>query len=66
MILEIFIYLVAVVGALVVAGYSVHMFVGGLVSLDVEYQAIGLVCFVILCVTAYMAWDVVQKRKGGN
>lgn len=62
--LEILIYLVASIGALFIAGYSVHMFVGGLVSVESENKIIFLVCAVVVCVIAYMVWDVVQRRTG--
>lgn len=63
-IVEAIIYLVAVLGALVITGFSVHMFIGGLVSSEVENQAIIFVCLAVACVAAYMAWDVVKKRRG--
>ena len=62
--LEILIYLVASIGALFIAGYSVHMVVGGLVSVESENKIIFLVCAVVFCVIAYMFWDVVQRRTG--
>lgn len=61
---EILIFAVAGLGALFISGYAVHMFVGGLVSLDTEHKLIAIVCGVVLCAMAYMAWDVVQRRKG--
>ncbi len=64
MMVEILIFLVAGIGALLIAGYSVHMFIGGLVSNDSEQRIIFIVCTLVFCVMAYMAWDVVQKRTG--
>ncbi len=61
---EILIFLVAAVGGLFIAGFSVHMLVGGLVSPATENQLIYIVCAIIFCVIAYMAWDVVQRRTG--
>ncbi len=61
---EILIFLVAGIGALFIAGYSVHMVVGGLVSAASEKQIIFIVCAIVFCVIAYMAWDVVQRRTG--
>ena len=64
MMVEILIFLVAGIGALFIAGYSVHMFVGGLVSNDSEQRIIFIVCTLVFCVIAYMAWDVVKRRTG--
>ena len=64
--IEILIFSVAGLGALFIAGYAVHMFVGGLVSSETEYKLIALVCTLIFCLIAYMAWDVIQRRKKGN
>ena len=61
---EILIFLVAGIGALVIAGYSVHMVVGGMVSAELENRIIFIVCAIVFCVMAYMAWDVVQRRTG--
>lgn len=64
MMVEILIFLVAAIGALLIAGYSVHMVVGGLVSAESEKQIIFLVCAIVFGVMVYMAWDVVQRRAG--
>ena len=64
MIVEILIYLVSAISALFITGFAVHMFVGGLVSLDTEYQLITLACLIVVCVTACMTWDVIQRRAG--
>lgn len=64
MIVEILIYLVAAISALAITGYTMHMFIGGLVSPEAEYQFITLACLVVFGVIAYMAWDVVQRRTG--
>ncbi len=63
MIVEVLIYLVAAISAVFIAGFSVHMFVGGLVSPEVENQLIVIVCLIVVCVTAYMAGDVIQNRS---
>ena len=64
MIFEIFIFAIAGIGALFITGYTVHMFVGGLVSAETENQLTLIVCVLVACVMAYMAWDVVQRRTG--
>ena len=64
MIGEILIYATVAISALFITGYAVHMFIGGLVSPEVEYQLIAMVCLIITGVIGYMAWDVVQRRSG--
>ena len=64
MIVEVLIYLVAAISAVFIAGFAVHMFVGGLVSPETENQLIVIACLIVVCVTVYMAWDVVQSRSG--
>jgi multisubunit Na+/H+ antiporter MnhB subunit len=64
MIGEIFIYAIVAITALFITGYTVHMFIGGLVSPEVEYQLIALVCLIIAAAIVYMAWDVIQRRSG--
>jgi hypothetical protein len=61
--IEILIFFVAALGAVFISGYAVHMFVGGLVSTETEHQLIALVCGLVVCAIAFMAWDVVQRRK---
>lgn len=61
---EIFIYATVAISALFITGYSVHMFIGGLVSPEVEFQLIALVCLIIAGAIGYMAWDVFQRRSG--
>ena len=65
MITEILIYSVSAISALFITGFSVHMFVGGLVSQEAEYQLIiAAACIIVASATAYMAWDVIQNRSG--
>ena len=61
---EIIIFLVAGIGCLFVMGYTVHMFVGGLVSPESEHLLIAIACSIVGAIMAYMAWDVVQRRAG--
>jgi hypothetical protein len=66
MIVEILIFLLAAICGLVITGFAVHMFIGGLVSLEAEYQVIALVCFVVACAIAYMVLDVIKRRSGNK
>lgn len=61
---EIFIFAVAGAGSLVILGYSVHMFVGGLVEPETERLLIGLACAIGAAAIGYMAWDVIKRRRG--
>lgn len=61
---EILIYVLVALGSLLMMSYTVHMFVGGLVSQETEYFLIALTCLVVVCLLGYMTWDVIQKRKG--
>lgn len=60
---EIFIYGVAAVGSLFILGYSIHMFVGGLVSQETETALIIGACSVGAVGIGFMAWDVVKRRR---
>ncbi len=64
MIGEILIYVVVAISALFITGFAVHMFIGGLVSPESEYQIITLACLVVAGVIGYMTWDVIQRRSG--
>lgn len=66
MIVEAVIYLIAAICGLFITGYAVHMFIGGLVSPEAESQLITLVCLVVACLIGYMAWDVIQRRRGNK
>lgn len=61
---EALIYLVVALGSLFILSYAVHMLVGGLVSEEIEYRLIALVCVIDIAAMGYMAWDVVQRRTG--
>ena len=61
---EILIYLAVAIGSLIMMSYTVHMFVGGLVSQESEYFLIAATCLIVVCVLGYMTWDVIQRRKG--
>lgn len=64
MIIEVLIFFLAAICALSIAGFAVHMFIGGLVSPETEYQVIAIVCFILAGAIGYMAWDVINKRTG--
>lgn len=62
---EIAIYTISAISALVILGYSIHMFIGGIVSPETERTAIAIACTLGAVVIGVLAWDVVRKRRGG-
>jgi hypothetical protein len=60
---EFIVYTIAAVSSLFVLGYSVHMFVGGLVSERTETWLIAAICLLGLGAVAYMYWDVIRRRR---
>jgi hypothetical protein len=60
---EAFIYIIVAFASLVILGYSIHMFIGGLVSETTERNVIMIACGIGVVVLAFMGWDIVQKRK---
>jgi hypothetical protein len=63
---EALIYLVVAISSVIAMGYATHMMVGGLVSPETEYLLIVLACVITIAVIGYMAWDVIQRRKGNR
>ena len=60
---ELILYLIAAVSSLIILGYSVHMFVTGLVSQETERWLIIGACAVGSVVIGFMAWDVLRRRR---
>jgi len=60
---ELIIYSIAAVSSLFVLGYSVHMFVGGLVHEQTEKWLIVTTCIVGFAVISFMYWDVIKRRN---
>jgi hypothetical protein len=60
---EIIIYTIAAISSLFILGYTVHMFVGGLVKLQTEIAMIVAACGAGALVIGFMAWDVLRKRR---
>ncbi|MBY0577648.1 MAG: hypothetical protein K2P57_01230 [Burkholderiales bacterium] len=48
--------------SLFMAGYSVHMIIGGSVSETMEQRIIAAVLFLLVIVLAFMAKDLTKKR----
>ena len=61
---EIFIYSIAAIAGITVFGYSIHMFIGGLVEPQTETMIITVVCLLAAAAMAFMTWDVIKTRRG--
>lgn len=60
---EIALYVIAAISSVVVLGYTVHMFVGGLVGPETETQLIIIACSIGTLAVGMLAWDVIRRRK---
>ena len=60
---EIIIFSLVSISSIFILGYSVHMFIGGLVSEETEIIVITIACILGTLVVAYMAWDIINIRK---
>ena len=60
---EIFIYGTSGLASLFIFGYTVHMFVGGLVSEQTEIVLIALVVLICAAALGFIAWDTMRKRQ---
>ena len=63
---EIIIYSLAAIAGITIFGFSVHMFIGGLVSPETEVMAIAAACIIAAAVMGFMAWDVVKRRNNSQ
>jgi hypothetical protein len=63
---ELILYLIAAVSSLTLLGYSVHMFVTGLVAAQTERWLIIGACAVGAAVIGLMIWDVLRRRRKGR
>lgn len=61
---EIVLYCIVACSALFILGYTVHMFVGGLVSPGTETLLTIVVCGIGAAVIGFMAWDIARRRRG--
>jgi|GEM_PF-1010279 len=58
-------YAVATIASMVILGYTVHMFIGGMVSQNVEYIAIAVVVGIDAMIIGWMTWDILHRRWKG-
>ncbi|MGD8592185.1 MAG: hypothetical protein PVF82_05095 [Gammaproteobacteria bacterium] len=60
---EIAILIIVSVSSLVILGYSIHMFVGGLVNESTERWAIGIACTIGLIIIGFLIADILRQRR---
>jgi len=60
---EIIIYSIAAIAGITVFGYSMHMFIGGLVEPQTETLIITTACLLAAAIMAFMTWDVIKTRR---
>lgn len=61
---EVLIYAFIAVSSMVLWSYVVHMMIGGLVSKETEYMVMGIMVGIGVIIISFMAWDVIQRRRG--
>lgn len=59
---EALIYAIVALSSLTVLGYTVHMFIGGLVEPETEKAAIIVAVIAGAIIIGLMAWDVIKRR----
>ena len=60
---EIIILLIVGFSSLFILGYSVHMFIGGLVAPETEKWAIIITCSIGIVVLGFLGFDIVKQRR---
>ncbi len=55
-------YAVGAIASLVIMGYAVHMFIGGMVSPTAEHAIIAVIVSIGAAAIAWMTWDVLNRR----
>lgn len=59
---EILLFGISGLAGLFIFGYSVHMFVGGLVSERTEFWLITIVVLIAAAVMGYFFWDILRRQ----
>ncbi len=63
---ELLVYLVSGLGSLFIFGYSVHIFIGGMVDETTEMAVIITVVLVAAAAIGWMVRDVIRRRGEGG
>ena len=61
---EAIVYGVVAISSLILLGYTVHMFIGGIVSERTETLAMVVVMLIGAVAIGFMVWDVIRRRRG--
>ena len=60
---EIIILITVAVSSLFILGYSVHMFIGGLVSPETEKISIIVAVIIGSIIIGFLGWDIFNQRR---
>jgi hypothetical protein len=60
---EIVILTIVCSSSLFILGYSIHMFIGGLVNESTERWAIGIACTIGLIIIGFLVADILRQRR---
>ena len=60
---EIIILVIVAVSSLFILGYSVHMFIGGLVSPETEKYSIAAAVSIGFVILLFLGLDIVKQRR---
>lgn len=61
---EAIVYGIVAISSLILLGYTVHMFIGGIVSERTETLAMVIVMLIGAVAIGFMVWDVIRRRRG--
>jgi len=61
---EVIVYGIVAISSLILLGYTVHMFIGGIVSERTETLAMAVAMIIGAVAIGFMAWDVIRRRRG--
>ena len=60
---EVLILVFVAVSSLFILGYSIHMFIGGLVSPQTEKIAIGIAVLIGAVILVFLGLDIIRQRR---
>jgi len=60
---EVLILIFVAISSLFILGYSVHMFIGGLVSPQTEQVSIFIICSIGAVILLFLGLDIIKQRR---
>jgi Mn2+/Fe2+ NRAMP family transporter len=60
---EIVILVIVAISSLFILGYSIHMFIGGLVSPETEKISIAVAVAIGFIILLFLGFDIVKQRR---